>query len=115
VDEDELIVDPLRVAATRPALLLGIPWPLAVGYLMAAAEFLVLFGIVRGAVLALAIVGTIWGLTFLVCRRDYHGPRVVLLWADVAIRSFDTAAWGGHSPSPLPIRAPRRFRGMRHA
>ncbi len=102
--------DPLFVAATRPALFLGLPIGLV-------AVMLVLFGLIivliQDPLYELALLPLWLGARELV-RYDYNAVRVAGLWLRTKARALDAAHWGGSSPSPFPIR-PRTGRGMSDA
>jgi type IV secretion system protein VirB3 len=107
---EQLDHDPLFVAATRPALFLGLPLGLV-------AVMLVLFGLVivliQNPLYELALLPLWLGARELV-RYDYNAVRVAGLWLRTKARALDAAHWGGSSPAVFPIK-PRAGRGMSDA
>ena len=101
----------LFVAATRPALVAGMPIGLAVAFLMAFA-LIIIFG--ENPLYELVLVPAWFGARLLV-RYDYNAVRIVALWLQTAARSLDAHRWGGASPAPFPIRRTRRPRGIADA
>lgn len=106
---EKLAETTLHVAATRPALLWGMPLEMA-------AFFFVAFGVITVAchnfVYGLVVAPVWWGAHFLV-RRDYNAIRVTFLWLLTAAFALDSHLWGGASVSPLPIKVAKgRARGM---
>lgn len=101
----------LFVAATRPALVAGMPIGLAVAFLMAFA-LIIIFG--ENPLYELVLVPVWFGARLLV-RYDYCAVRIVALWLQTAARSLDAHRWGGASPAPFPIRHTRRRRGIADA
>lgn len=103
--------DPLFVAATRPALFLGLPVEMAVAFILAIG-LIMIFG--HDPLYELALI-PLWVGARLLVRYDYNGPRVAWLWFRSKARGFrEQQLYGGSSPSPFPIKA-RQGRGMRGA
>ena len=109
---DPLTEDALHVAATRPALLLGLPLPLALVLGLGGAEIQVAVHGLKGVAWAVAIVAPLWAVSRFLVAHDYHAVRVFGLWLDTSARAFDAAEWGGASVAPLPVKAARGPRGM---
>lgn len=107
--------DPLHVAATRPAMMWGLPLPLALGLFVIAAEVQVVFKGLTGVAWALALVAPVWVAARFLVARDYNAVGVAVLWLNTSARGFDTADWGGASVAPMPAGNVRGPRGMRHA
>lgn len=103
---DELEVAPLYVAATRPAMLLGVPLPLASMIFMAA----MMIGVLRfwGPLVGLPL----WFLASVLVRRDYNAPGILFLRWNASRLSLEAGEWGGASKAPFPARLPKRFRGI---
>ncbi|MCP3468667.1 type IV secretion system protein VirB3 [Bradyrhizobium sp. CCGUVB23] len=97
----------LYVAATRPALFLGVPLTLA-GLLMMLAGILIV--VVQNPLYEVVLVPLWYGVRLTV-ERDYNAASVVLLFLQTAGRSVDGALWGGASVAPNPIAVPARGRG----
>jgi type IV secretion system protein VirB3 len=90
----------LFVAATRPAMVMGLPIGLFVIFLMAIALIMIL---VQNPLYEFVLVPAWFGARFLL-RYDYNAVRVAGLWMQTKARSFDAAHLGGASPAPFPIR-----------
>ena len=59
-----------------------------------------------------AILIPLWFAARVLVARDYNAVGVAVLFLRTAGRGVDSSLWGGASVAPLPIRAPRRGRGM---
>lgn len=105
---EPLDVDTLYLAATRPAMFMGVPLSLGAMLLMLAGLIVVLFK----NPLYLAIMAPLWLAARELVARDYNAVGVVLLYLRTAGRSVDSRRWGGASVSPTPVRGHRRGRGM---
>jgi type IV secretion system protein VirB3 len=105
---EELTQTTLHVAATRPALLWGLPLQLASVFIVAFGMIaVVMHNLLYGAVLV-----PLWFAAGLLVRRDYNAVRVFGLWLRTSASAFDSHLWGGSSVSPLPVRPSKRARGM---
>ena len=98
----------LYLAATRPALFVGIPLPLAGMFLMAAG-FVIVF--LQNPFYEI-ILAPFWMGARVLVARDYNAANVLLLWLRTAGRGVDASHWGGAAVSINPIRVPPRGRGM---
>ncbi|MGX7877212.1 type IV secretion system protein VirB3 [Mesorhizobium sp. ORM8.1] len=105
---DRLEVSTLYVAATRPALVLGVPLTLA-GALMMLAGLIII--ILKNPLYEVVLV-PLWFGARLIVERDYNAASVAFLYLQTAGRSVDGQVWGGASVSANPIRVPKRGRGM---
>jgi len=106
--QDDLAEQVLHVAATRPALLWGVPFPLAILIIQ-------ITGIVGVFHWAGPLVGPpLWVLAAILVRRDYNMPGIVLLWWNTSARCWDAEIWGGSTVSPFPVHMPKRLRGIAH-
>ena len=101
--EEPLADTPLFVAATRPALVAGMPIGLAVAFMMVFA-LIMIFG--EDPLYEVVLV-PLWFAARMVVRYDYNGVRIVGLWLRSSARSIDAHRWGGSSPAPFPIRRSR--------
>jgi type IV secretion system protein VirB3 len=101
----------LYLAATRPAMFMGVPLALGAIFLMMTGFIVVLFK----NPLYLAIMIPVWFAARELVARDYNAVGVVLLYLRTAGRSVDSDKWGGASVTPLPIRIKYRGRGMINA
>lgn len=106
--QEKLEETTLYLAATRPALFLGVPLSLAGAFLMLAGFIIV---ILQNPLYELVLI-PLWLAAKLVVERDYNAASVLLLFLQSAARSVDGPAWGGASVSPNPIKVPPRGRGM---
>lgn len=104
---EELQVNTLYLAATRPALFAGVPLAVVAPLLMLAGFIMVIFQ----NPLYLAVMAPLWLGARAIVARDYNAMRVLLLYLRTAGRAIDGAEWGGASVSPHPIRVPARGRG----
>ena len=98
----------LYIAATRPALFVGVPLPVAGAFIMLAGLIIVLF---QNPLYELVML-PLWFGARVIVSRDYNAVNVVMLWLKTAARSVDGHTWGGPTVSPNPIRVPARGRGM---
>lgn len=108
---ERLEADTLYLAATRPALVMGIPLALAALLLMLAG----LIVVVLKNPLYLAMMLPLWFAARELVARDYNAVGVMLLFMRTAGRSVDSRKWGGASVSSAPIRIRNRERGMSDA
>jgi type IV secretion system protein VirB3 len=105
---EPLETDTLYLAATRPAMFIGVPLSLGAMLLMLAGLIVVLFK----NPLYLMMMAPLWLAARELVARDYNAVGVVLLYLRTAGRSVDGKRWGGASVSPAPIRGRARSRGM---
>jgi type IV secretion system protein VirB3 len=105
---EPLEADTLYLAATRPAMFMGVPLNLGAMLLMLAGLVVVLFK----NPLYLTIMAPLWLAARELVARDYNAVGVVLLYLRTAGRSVDSKRWGGASVSPAPIHDRHRGRGM---
>jgi len=97
---EELEEAPLFVAATRPALVAGLPLGIAVAFIMLGGFIMILGQDPLYEVLLLPL----WFGARAILRYDYNAVRIVGLWLRSSARSVDAHLWGGASPSPFPAR-----------
>ena len=102
--EDRLIEDPLFLACTRPAMVLGVPMEaMGVNVIVSGMTFLI------GGSLLYLLIAPLLHLVFRgVCKVDHNAFRLILVFVDTKGRSRNGRLWGGSSPSPLPLV--RRYR-----
>jgi type IV secretory pathway VirB3-like protein len=103
--------DTLHVGATRPAMFLGLPMPLAVGLAVLGYAIQVNVTGLEGVGWALAIVGPMGVCSYFAIEHDPYGINVWLAWLRTCLLMRDKSTWGGPSCSPLPrkTRNKRRF------
>lgn len=102
--EEGLTEDPLFLACTRPAMVMGVPMEaMGVNVILSGLVFLI------GGSLLYLLVAPVLHLVFrAVCRTDHNAFRLLFLYVDTKGRARNSALWGGSSPSPLPLV--RRYR-----
>jgi type IV secretion system protein VirB3 len=105
---EPLEVDTLYLAATRPALVMGVPLVVGVAFFMLAG-FIIIF--LENPLYEMTLVPLWFGARVLVAR-DYNAVGVAVLYLRTMGRAIDKPIWGGASTAPLPIRIPPRGRGM---
>ena len=105
---EPLEIDTLYLAATRPAMFMGVP--LAVGALLMMLCGLIV--VIMKNPLYLGVMVPLWFGARELVARDYNAVGVALLYLRTAGRSVDNHLWGGASISPFPIRIKNRGRGM---
>jgi type IV secretion system protein VirB3 len=100
---EALVEEPLFLACTRPALVLGVPMEaMGVNLIVSSVAFLG-----SGSMLYLLVAPALHLVFRAVCRSDPNAFRVLYLFLETKGRARNGALWGGSSPSPLPLR--RRF------
>jgi type IV secretion system protein VirB3 len=108
---EPLQTDTLYLAATRPALFMGVPLALGAVLLMLTGLLVVLL---KNPLYLILMLPLFFAARELVAR-DYNAVGVTLLFLRTAGRSVDSDKWGGASVTPLPIRLRTRVRGMTDA
>lgn len=105
---EKLEENTLFLAATRPALLAGVPLPVA-------ALLLTMIGLIMVLLqnpLYEAVMVPLWFGSRILVARDYNAVGVVVLFLKTAGRSLDSSLWGGASVSPNPLKVHKRGRGI---
>lgn len=102
--EETLIQDPLFLACTRPAMVLGVPME-AVGANVILSGVIFLAG---GSLLYLLAAPALHLVFRAICRTDHNAFRLLFVYVDTKGRSRNGGLWGGSSTSPLPLV--RRYR-----
>ncbi|MBA5724675.1 MULTISPECIES: type IV secretion system protein VirB3 [Bombella] len=105
---EKLDEDTLFLAATRPALVAGVPLPLA-GLFLMIAGFIIVF--LKNPLYEVLMVPLWFGAKVLV-SRDYNAVNVAYIAIRTSGRAIDRSVWGGASVSPNPVRVPKRGRGI---
>ncbi|QTC88435.1 type IV secretion system protein VirB3 [Brevundimonas pondensis] len=102
--EERLAEDPLFLACTRPAMVMGVPMEaMGVNVIVSGLVFLI------GGSLVYLLVAPALHLVFrAICRTDHNAFRLLFVYVDTKGRARNGALWGGSSPSPLPLV--RRYR-----
>lgn len=97
--EERLIEDPLFLACTRPAMVMGVPME-AMGVNVIASGVVFLVG---GSLLYLLAAPALHLVFRAICKADHNAFRLLLVFLDTKGRSRNGALWGGSSTSPLPL------------
>ena len=105
---EPLEADTLYLAATRPALFMGVPLVMAVGFMMLGGFIIVLL---ENPLYELMLI-PLWLAARVLMARDYNAVGVAFLFLRTAGRAVDSTMWGGSSTAPVPIQVPKRGRGM---
>jgi type IV secretion system protein VirB3 len=103
---ERLLEDPLFLACTRPALVLGVPIEaMGVNLIVSTVAFLA-----GGSLLYLLIAPVMHVVFRAICKADPNAFRVIYLFVETKGRARNGGLWGGSSASPLPLRrkGPRR-------
>ena len=108
---EPLQTDTLYLAATRPALFMGVPLALGAVLLMLTGLLVVLL---KNPLYLIVMLPLFFAARELVAR-DYNAVGVALLFLRTAGRSVDGDKWSGASVTPLPIRLRTRGRRMTDA
>ncbi len=104
--EERLVEDPLFLACTRPAMVMGVPMEaMGVNVILSGLVFLI-----GGSLLYLLVAPALHMVFRGVCRADHNAFRLLLVYLDTRGRARNSALWGGSSPSPLPLV--RRYRSV---
>ncbi len=102
--DERLIDEPLFLACTRPAMVLGVPMEaMGVNVIVSGVVFLV-----GGSLLYLLVAPALHLVFRAVCKADHNAFRLLFVFVDTKGRSRNGSAWGGSSPTPLPLV--RRYR-----
>jgi type IV secretion system protein VirB3 len=102
-----LTEDPLFLACTRPATVLGVPME-AMGLNIIVSGLCFLVG---GRLAYLLIALGLHGLMHAICRTDHNAFRLLFAFLDTKGRARNLALWGGSSRTPLVLNAARARRG----
>lgn len=97
--EVRLIEDPLFLACTRPAMVMGVPMEaMGVNVIVSGVVFLV-----GGSLLYLFAAPALHLVFQAICKADHNAFRLLFLYVETKGRSRNGALWGGSSASPLAI------------
>ena len=98
--------EPLFLACTRPALVLGVPMEaMGINLIVSCVAFL------AGGSLLYLLVAPAAHLVFrAICKADPNAFRVLYLALETRGRARNAGLWGGSSASPLPLRRRRMGR-----
>jgi type IV secretion system protein VirB3 len=91
--------EPLYLACTRPALILGVPMEaMGINLIASTVAFLA-----SGSLLYLLIAPALHMVFRAICRADPNAFRVLYLWLETKGRTRNGGLWGGSSVGPLPL------------
>lgn len=97
--EERLIDEPLFLACTRPAMVMGVPMEaMGVNVILSGVVFLV-----GGSLLYLLAAPALHLVFRAVCKADHNAFRLLFVFVDTKGRGRNGAIWGGSSPTPLPL------------
>lgn len=97
--EERLIDEPLFLACTRPAMVMGVPMEaMGVNVILSGVVFLV-----GGSLLYLLAAPALHLVFRAICKADHNAFRLLFVFVDTRGRSRNGAIWGGSSPTPLPL------------
>ncbi|MGY4831811.1 type IV secretion system protein VirB3 (plasmid) [Sphaerotilaceae bacterium SBD11-9] len=99
-DGQDLIVDPLFVGLTRPAMALGVPYFALVAEGMA----VVIVFLAIGSPLYLLLAAPVHAVLYLICAHDPYAFDSIVAWMKTNSRCRTSRFWGGASFSPLPMK-----------
>jgi len=97
--DEPLREDPLFLACTRPAMVLGVP-------MEAFGLNVIVTGIVflAGGNLFFLLIAPVVHLVFQgICKTDHNAFRVLLVFVETKGRARNGGLWGGSSCTPLPL------------
>jgi type IV secretion system protein VirB3 len=104
------IEDPLFLACTRPAMVMGVPMEaMGVNVILSGLAFLV-----GGSLLYLLVAPALHLVFRAICKADHNAFRLLFIYVDTKGRSRNGALWGGSSPTPLPLIRRHRAEDSRH-
>jgi len=102
--DERLIDEPLFLACTRPAMVMGVPMEaMGVNVIVSGVIFLV-----GGSLLYLLVAPALHLVFRAICKADHNAFRLLSVFVDTKGRSRNGPTWGGSSPTPLPLV--RRYR-----
>jgi type IV secretion system protein VirB3 len=102
---ERLAEEPLFLACTRPALVLGVPMEaMGLNLIVSCVAFLA-----GGSLLDLLVAPALHAVFQAICRADPNAFRVIWLAVETRGRARNGRLWGGSSTGPLALR-PRESR-----
>lgn len=108
--DERLAEDPLFLACTRPAMLMGVPMEaFGVNVILSGIIFLV-----GGSLLYLLVAPALHLVFRAICKADHNAFRLLFVYVDTKGRARNGATWGGSSPTPLPLVRRLTPQGLRH-
>ena len=108
--DERLTEDPLFLACTRPAMVMGVPMEaMGVNVILSGVVFLV-----GGSLLYLLVAPALHLVFRGICKADHNAFRLLFVYVDTKGRARNGATWGGSSPTPLPLVRRLTPSGLRH-
>lgn len=108
--DERLTEDPLFLACTRPAMVMGVPMEaMGVNVILSGVVFLV-----GGSLLYLLVAPALHLVFRAICKADHNAFRLLFVYLDTKGRARNGATWGGSSPTPLPVVRRLTPQGLRH-
>jgi type IV secretion system protein VirB3 len=96
----------LHVAATRPAMIWGIPFTIIVPVVVACLELEFILGWRMALILDPPLIVAAIALV----KYDYNAPRLWWIWCITKARLLDDFYYGGTAASAFPLKPKLRFR-----
>lgn len=100
--EEELVVENLYLALTRPVMMMGVPLDAAVIIVCCSTMLLLL---TSNPLISAGSGGIAIAISRLIVRKDYNMFRILSLMGKSKGPVRNKAYWGGVSWSPLPMKA----------
>jgi type IV secretion system protein VirB3 len=108
---ERLDEEPLFLACTRPAMVLGVPMEaVGVNVIVSCVAFLA-----AGSMLWLLLAPALHLVFRAICRSDPNAFRVLFMWVETKGQARNGGVWGGSSATPLPLRRARSWRDLARA
>jgi type IV secretion system protein VirB3 len=108
--DERLTEDPLFLACTRPAMVMGVPMEaMGVNVILSGVVFLI-----GGSLLYLLVAPALHLVFRAICKADHNAFRLLFVYVDTKGRARNGATWGGSSPTPLPVVRRLTPQGLRH-
>lgn len=110
MDDERLVENPLFLACTRPAMVMGVPMEaMGVNVILSGIVFLI-----GGSLLYLLVAPALHLVFRAICKADHNAFRLLFVYIDTKGRARNGATWGGSSPTPLPLLRRLTPKGLRH-
>lgn len=107
--EPRLVEDPLFLACTRPATIMGVPMEaMGLNVILSATIFLA-----ADSPRYLLIAPALHLVFRAICKHDPNAFRVLWQFVETKGRSRNAGLWGGSSATPLPVRRRRSAEAVR--
>jgi type IV secretion system protein VirB3 len=100
---DKLARTKLYKGETRPPMRAGVPHDYLIMVLTLVTLNIILASSWAFLIGGFAVIGIAYVCLLVIVRRDYNAPRIWIYWLRTKGLSFDSARWGGASPSPFRV------------